>query len=76
MSSSSESNASSNSDHFTFFSNNEEILGDMDENNMVIFHYMVVPCNFHEFFTSHEIEEGVGQSIDPIVCVGDVLSTM
>jgi hypothetical protein len=60
MSSSSESDVSSNSDHFTFISNDEEILEDMDEEDMAIFHCMTVPCNSYEFFTSHEIEEGVG----------------
>jgi hypothetical protein len=60
MSSSSESDASSNSDHFNSVSNDEEILEDMDEEDMAIFHCMVDPCNSHEFFTSHEIEEGVG----------------
>jgi hypothetical protein len=39
-------------------------LEDMDNEDMAIFHCMVVPCNSHEFFTSHEIEEGAGQSID------------
>jgi hypothetical protein len=76
MSSSSESNASSNSDHFSSISNDEEILEDMDKEDMTIFHCMVVPCNSHEFFTSHGIEEGVGQSVDSMVGVRDVLNTM
>jgi hypothetical protein len=65
MSSSSESNVFSNSDHFNSISNDEEILEDMDKEDMTIFHCMVVPCNSDENFTSHEIDEGVGQSIDP-----------
>jgi hypothetical protein len=76
MSSSSESDPSFNSDHFTSISNGEEILEDMDKEDMAIFHCMAVPCNSHEFFTSHEIEEGVGQSVDSTVDVGDVLITM
>jgi hypothetical protein len=36
----------------------------MDENDMVIFYCIVVVYNSHNFFTSHEIEEGVGQSMD------------
>ncbi len=48
----------------------------MDKEDMAIFHCMAVPCNSHEFFTSHEIEEGVGQSVDSTVDVGDVLITM
>jgi hypothetical protein len=37
---------------------------------------MAIPCNSHEFFTYHEIEEGVGQSVDPTIGVQDVLSAM
>ncbi len=44
-----------------------EILKDMDEEDMAIFHCMVVPCNSQNFFTFHKIEEGVGQSMDPKV---------
>jgi hypothetical protein len=58
MSSSSESNASFNSHHFTSISNGEEILEDMDAKHMAIFDCMAVPCNSHELFSSHEIEEG------------------
>jgi hypothetical protein len=76
MSSSREIDAALNSDYFTTISNGEQILEDMDKEDMTIFHCMVVPCNSHEFFTSHEIEEGVGQSVDPMVDVQDVLSTM
>jgi hypothetical protein len=36
----------------------------MDENDMAIFYYIVVVCNSHNFFTSHEIEEGARQSVD------------
>jgi hypothetical protein len=50
----------SNIDHFTSTSSDEEILEDMDEDDMAIFHYMAIACNSHNFFTSHEIEEGVG----------------
>jgi hypothetical protein len=77
MSSSSESdNSSSNTNHFTSTSSDEEVLEDMDKEDMVIFHCMAIPYNYHEFFTSHEIEEGVGQSVDPTIGVQDVLSTM
>jgi hypothetical protein len=76
MSSSREIDAALNSDYFTTISNGEQILEDMDKEDMAIFHCMVVPCNSHEFFTSHEIEEGVGQSVDPMVDVQDVLTTM
>jgi hypothetical protein len=70
MSSSNESDVSfSNSDHFTSTSSDEEVLEDMDEEDMAIFHYMEVPYNSHEFFTSHEIKEGAGQSIDPTIGV-------
>ncbi len=65
MSSSSENHASSsNIDDFTFISSDEEILEDM-----VIFHCMSIVSNSHDFFNSHEIEKGLGQSMDPIVGV-------
>jgi hypothetical protein len=64
MSSSSESHASSsNIDDFTFISSDGEILEDMDQEDMVIFHCMLI------VFNSHEIEKGVGQLMDPIVGV-------
>jgi hypothetical protein len=54
MSSSNESDASFyNSIHFTSTSSDEEVLEDMDNEDMAIFHCMVVPCNSHEFFTFH-----------------------
>jgi len=56
MSSSSESRAfSSNIDDFIFMSSDEEILEDMDQEDMVIFHCMVIVSNSHDFFNSHEI---------------------
>jgi len=48
----------------------------MDEDNMAIFHCMVIACDSHNFFTSHEIEEGAGQSVDARVGVQDTLTTM
>jgi len=48
----------------------------MDEDNMAIFHCMVIACDSHNFFTSHEIEEGAGQSMDARVGVQDTLTTM
>jgi len=74
--SSSRDHSSSNTNHFTSTSSDEEILEDMDEDNMVIFHCMAIACNSHNFFTSHEIEEGVGQSMDVRVGVKDILTTM
>jgi len=70
MSSSSDIHASSsNIDDFTFISSDEEILEDMDQDDMVIFHYMIIISNSHDFSNSHEIEKGVGRSMDPIVGV-------
>jgi len=43
---------------------------------MAIFHCMVIACDSHNFFTSHEIEEGAGQSVDARVGVQDTLTTM
>jgi hypothetical protein len=68
--------SSSNSDNFISTSSNEEILEDVEKEDMVIFHCMVVPCNSHELFTSCEIEEGARQSVNPMVSVQDVLSKM
>ncbi len=70
MSSSSESHASSsNIDDFTFISSNEEISKYVDQEDMVIFHCMVIVSNSHDFFNSHEIEKGLKQSMDLIVGV-------
>jgi hypothetical protein len=66
--SSSNNHSSSNTNHFTSTSS--------DEDNMAIFHCMAIACNSHNFFTSHEIEEGVGQSVDARVGVQDILTTM
>jgi hypothetical protein len=41
----------------------------MDNEDMTIFHCMMVFGNSHDFFTSHEIEEGARQSIDSMVGV-------
>ncbi len=61
---SSSNHSSSNTDHFTSTSSNEEILEDMDENDMVIFYCITIVCDSHNFFTSHEIEEGARQYVD------------
>jgi hypothetical protein len=66
----------SNNDCFTSTLSDVEILKNMDEENMAIFHCMVVPCNSHNFFTFHKIEEGVRQSMDPKVGIWNVLATM
>jgi hypothetical protein len=36
----------------------------MDENDMVIFYCITIVCDSHNFFTSHEIEEGARQYVD------------
>jgi len=55
-------------------SNDEEIFEDMDEEDMVNFHCMVIACNLHNFFTLHEIVERIRQShhVDPRVDVQKV----
>jgi hypothetical protein len=35
----------SNNNHFTSTSSDEEILEDMDEDNMAIFHYLAIACD-------------------------------
>ncbi len=62
--------------NFTSTSSDEEILEDMDDDNMAIFHWMMIACNSHNFFTSHEIEEGMGQSMDARIGVQNILTTM
>ncbi len=37
---------------------------------------MAVVCNFHNFFTSHEIEKGVREYLDPRIGLWNVLATM
>jgi hypothetical protein len=61
---------------FTSTSSDEEILEDMHEDDMAIYHWMVITCNSHNFFTSHEIEEGAGQSMDVRIGVQNILTTM
>jgi hypothetical protein len=66
----------SNNDCFTSILNDVRILKDMDEKDMASFHCMVVPCNSHNFFTFHKIEEGLRKSMDPKVGIWNVLATM
>ncbi len=62
MFSSSESHvSSSNNVIISPLSNDEELFEDMDKEDLVIFHCMVIACNLHNFFTSHEIAERIGQ---------------
>ncbi len=56
--SSSSNHSSFNTDHFTSTSNDEQILENMDEDDLTIFHCMAIACDSHNFFTSHEIERG------------------
>lgn len=78
MSSSSDSDVSYyNNDSFTWTSNDDEILEDMDEDDLAIFQMMAtIILNSNEFFRSHEMEEEMGQSMNPNVGVRDVLITM
>ncbi len=75
--SSSSNGSSSSSDVFILASSNEKILEDMDQDDLMTFQMMLVTiCNFNEFFTSHEMEEGIRQSMDIVVSVWDILVTM
>jgi hypothetical protein len=78
MSFSSSSNGSSSSnDGFISTSSNEKILEDMDQADLMIFQIMLVTiCNFNDFFTSYEMEEGMGQSVDIVASVWDILVAM
>jgi hypothetical protein len=70
--------SSSNNVIISPLSNDEEIFEDMDKDDMVIFHCMVIACNLHNFFTSHEIVERIGQIpfVDPRVDVQKALATI
>jgi hypothetical protein len=37
------------------------------------YHCMLVVCNSHSFFNSHEMEEGLGQFVDSMVGVQNIL---
>jgi hypothetical protein len=75
--SSSSNGSSSSSDGFISTSSNEKILEDMDQDDFMIFQMMLTTiCNFNEFFTSHEMEERIGQSVDIVASVWDILATM
>ncbi len=57
---SSSSNGFSSSDDFTYDSSYERILEDMDQNDLMILQMMLVACKSNDFFTSHEMEEMMG----------------
>jgi hypothetical protein len=49
----------------------------MDQDDLMIFQMMLATiCNFNEFFISHEMEEGIGQYVDIVVNVWDILAAM
>ncbi len=59
MSSSNESDAFSyNSDHFPSTSSDEEILEDMDQEDIVIFHCMVIVSKSHDFSIHMKLKMG------------------
>jgi hypothetical protein len=74
--STSSDHSSFNIDHFTSTSSDHQILENMDEDDMAIFHCTGIAYDSHNFFKSHEIEEGARQSMDARVCIRDILTTM
>jgi hypothetical protein len=46
----------------------------MNQKDMVIFHYMTILSNFHDFFTSHEIEKGAREYVDPTIGFQNILT--
>jgi hypothetical protein len=49
----------------------------MDQNDLMILQTMLlVACNSNDFFTSHEMEEMMGQYVDLVIGVWDALVTM
>jgi hypothetical protein len=76
MSSSSFSNgSSSSSDDLISSSSDENILGDMGQNDLIIFQMIAtMTSNSNDLFLSNEIEEGgMGQYVDPTMGVSHVL---
>jgi hypothetical protein len=73
MASFSSSNSSLNS---SFFSNDDEVLYDMDQNASMLFHVGFIACTYGDLFTATEMEEGGGHFVDPTNGVRDVLATL
>jgi hypothetical protein len=77
------SHVSSSSNHSSFNTNISPLpqvmnkyWKNMDEDDMAIICCMAIACDSHNFFTSHEIEEGARQSMDARDGVRDILTTM
>ncbi len=48
----------------------------MDQNDLMILQMMLVACKSNDFFTSHEMEEMMGQYVDLVIGVWNALVTM
>ncbi len=70
------SSTSSTSSHSSSSSSDDDILYDMDEEATMFFQWGLVPWSAQDFFSSHEMEGGSGQSMDPTIGVQNVLATM
>jgi hypothetical protein len=48
----------------------------MDQKATMFFHAWFIVCTFRDLFTTIEMEEGGGHSVDPTIGVQDVLTTL
>jgi hypothetical protein len=54
-----------------------QLLEDMDQNDFIIFQMMAMATSSsNDLFTSHEMKQRAGQSVDPTVRIQDVFNTM
>jgi arabinogalactan endo-1,4-beta-galactosidase len=58
------------------FSNDDEVLYDMDQKATMLFHTRFIACTFGDLFTIIEMEEGGGHYVDPTNSVQDVLAIL
>jgi hypothetical protein len=73
MASFSSFNSSSNS---SSFSNDDEVLYNMDKEATMLFHAGFIACIFGDLFTATKMEEGGGHFVDPTTSVRNVLATL
>ncbi len=71
-----DSSSSSSTSSHSSSSSSDDILYDMDEEATMLFQCELVAWSVQDFFNSHEMEGGSGQSMDPTIGVQNVLATM
>ncbi len=53
------------SSNSSFFSSDDEVFYDMDQDATMHFHVGFIACNSRDLFTTIEMEEGGGHYVDP-----------